>query len=286
MNDLALRSAAPTPLPALLSPAHLIRTITSHGDLIRQFALRYFHARYRGTQLGFLWALVFPLLTLAIYMFLFNVIMAPKISTGNPQSQSQFAVALFCKITVFAMFSESVVRSCGLVLDNPNYVTKVVFPLEILPVSSLLSSLLFSSFGLSLVLIGRAVFYHGMPWTVVLLPLVILPVILMSLGLSWFLSSLTVFVRDVGNLTVVIISQFLLFLTPIFFTLDNVPEPWRSIAGLNPLAPVVSGAASVVVDGVVPPWQGLLAASVFGLLTMQLGYAWFMKSKRGFADVL
>ncbi|MFA6044331.1 MAG: ABC transporter permease, partial [Phycisphaerales bacterium] len=162
----------------------------------------------------------------------------------------------------------------------------VVFPLEILPVSSLLSSLMFSVFGLSLVLIGRAVFYHGMPWTVVLLPLVILPVILMGLGLSWFLASLTVFVRDVGNLTVVIVSQFLLFLTPIFFTLENVPEPWRSIAGLNPLAPVVSGAANVVVDGVVPPWQGLVAAGVFGLLTMQLGYAWFMKSKRGFADVL
>lgn len=286
MNDLVLRSAAPTPLPALLSPVHLVRTLGRSSDLIRQFALRYFHARYRGTQLGFLWALVLPLLTLTIYMFLFNVIMAPKIGTVLEQTQSQFAVSLFCKITVFAMFSETVIRSCGLVLDNPNYVTKVVFPLEILPVANVLSTLMFSGFGLSLVLIGRAVFYHGLTWTAALLPLIVLPMVLMGLGLSWFLASLTVFVRDVGNLTVVVVSQFLLFLTPIFFSLSNVPEPWHSIAGLNPLAPIVTAAELAVVQGKVPEWQGVVASGVFGLVLMQLGFAWFMKSKRGFADVL
>lgn len=286
MNELALRSAAATPVWALLNPAHIVRTLTRHGDLIRQFAMRYFHARYRGTHLGFLWALVLPLLTLSIYTFVFSVIMKPKIDPVHVQTYTQYAVALFCKITVFALFSETVIRSCGLVLDNPNYVTKVVFPLEILPVANVLSTLLFSCFSFSLVLIGRGVFYHGMPWTAGLLPLIVLPVVLMGLGLSWFLSSLSVFVRDVGNLTVVVISQFLFFLTPIFFSLEIVPEPWRSLASLNPLASVVTAAEKAVVWGEVPEWRGLVASGVFGLVLMQLGYAWFMKSKRGFADVL
>ncbi len=286
MNDLVLRTAAPTPVLALLSPAHLLRTLGKHRDLIGQFALRYFQARYRGTQLGLLWALLFPLLTLGVYMFLFNIIMKPRIDAGDPQIQSQFAVALFCKISIFGIFSETVVRSCGLVLDNPNYVTKVVFPLEILPVSGLLSTLMFSSFGLSLVVLGRWVFFGSLPWTIALLPVIVLPIILLGLGLSWFLASLTVFVRDVGNLTVVIVSQVLLFLTPIFFSLESVPEPWRSIAALNPLAPVVTAAQQAVVEGVVPAWGGLVMAGVLGLVMMQLGYAWFMKSKRGFADVL
>jgi len=269
----------------LLSARHLVSNLWKHRDLATQFARRFFFARYRGTYLGALWAFVFPLLMLSVYTFVFNFIFQTRVPAGS-ETRSQYAVLLFCGISVYAVFSESVCRSCGLVLDNPNFVKKVVFPVEILAVSSVASSLMFSAFSLVLVILGTWVAYGHIPWTVVLIPLVLLPIVCLALGLSWFLSSLGVFVRDIGNLVVVLVSQLLFFLTPVFYRIENMPEALRPFASLNPLAHVVEGARRVLVRGEQPNWAALGIVMLVGLVTMQLGYAWFMKSKRGFADVL
>lgn len=285
MTSLVMHSARPTPLASLLAPAHLVRTLWSRRELIGQFSRRYFYARYRGTHLGAVWAFISPLLMLAVYTFVFNYIFRAR----NPSADvtnSQFAVLLFCGISVYGIFSESVTRSSSLVLDNPNYVKKVVFPIEVLPVSSVASSLMFSSFSLLLVVLGTWVTYGRVPWTVVLIPLVLLPLVLLALGLAWFLASLGVFVRDISNLVVLLVSQLLFFLTPIFYRIENLPEKLKPIAALNPLAHVVEGARRVLVLGEQPDWAALGLVTLAGLLSMQLGYAWFMKSKRGFADVL
>jgi len=264
----------------------MVRALWKHRDLTWQFAGRFFHARYRGTYLGIVWALANPLLMLGVYTFIFNYVFAARYGTDPTETRSQYAVILFCGITVYALFSETVVRSCGLVLDNPNYVKKVVFPLEVLPVAGLLSSVMFSLFGLGLVILGTWIYFGHVPWTVVLTPLVLLPAVALGLGLSWFLASLTVFVRDAANLAVIVISQLLLFLTPIFYRVDNLPENLRWVGAVNPLAPVVESARRVMIFGRQPEWEALGVSLIIGLGAMQLGYAWFVKSKRGFADVL
>jgi homopolymeric O-antigen transport system permease protein len=293
MTDMVLRTARPPTIPSLLSPANLVSNLWQHRDLARQFAMRFFLARYRGTYLGAAWALVFPLIMLAVYTFVFNFVLGAggphKILAADglarAETSSQYAVWLFLGMTVFGVFSESVVRSCGLVLENPNYVTKVVFPLEIMPLASLASAVMFSAFGFSLVLIGTVVFYPTLHWTIVLLPLVILPLLALALGISWFLASLAVFVRDVSNLVVIVVSQLLFFMTPIFYRAEDLKD-WAWLARINPLAVVVESARGVVLYGRLPDWPALGAVLVLGLVVMQLGYAWFVKSKRGFADVL
>ncbi|CAG0969459.1 Teichoic acid translocation permease protein TagG [Phycisphaerales bacterium] len=286
MHDAVLHSARPTPIPALLSPTRLASNLWRHRDLIGQFAMRFFHLRHRGTHLGVVWALVLPLLMMVVYTAVFNFILSARYSLTGEETPSQFAVHLFCGLTVFTVFSESLVRSCVLVMENPAYVKKVVFPVEILPVSQLFAALMFSGIGLVLTIIGTVVFFGRIPWTVVLIPLVMLPMVAMTLGLSWFLASLGVFLRDITNIITILVSQVLIFVTPVFYSLERLPEPWREIASFNPLAPIVDGARKVIVMGEQPDWTALGAVLVVGLACMQMGYAWFMKSKRGFADVL
>jgi lipopolysaccharide transport system permease protein len=293
MTDLVLRTARPPTIPSLLSPANLVSNLLQHKDLSRQFAMRFFLARYRGTYLGAAWALVFPLILLGVYTFIFNFVFssrAPHLIPGTegapqPETSSQYAVWLFLGMTVFGVFSESVVRSCGLVLENPNYVTKVVFPLEVLPLANVASALMFSGFGFALVLIGLLVFYPAVHWTVVLLPVVMLPLLALALGISWFLASLAVFVRDVSNLVVILVAQLLFFMTPIFYRAEDLKQ-WAWLARINPLAVIVEAARDVTLYGRLPDWTSLGAVLVLGLIVMQFGYAWFIKSKRGFADVL
>lgn len=286
MTDAVLHSARPTPVPALLNPALLAATLWRHRDLIRQFGLRYFHQRYRGTHLGMVWALLFPLMLLLIYTVVFSAVLSARFEVVGEEPRSHYAVLLFCGITVYTIFSEIVVRSCSLVIENPSYVKKVVFPIEILPVAQAYATLLFSLFGIALVGIATILVFGRVPWTAFLYPLVLFPLLPLALGLGWFFASLSVFLRDVGNFVTIVVSSMLIFLTPVFFSMDHLPEEWRAVAAWNPLAPIVDGARKVLVIGVQPDWRSLGIVLIVGLVAAQLGFAWFMKSKRGFADVL
>lgn len=287
MAATVVRTSSATPLPALLNPVHPWRNLWSHRDLIRQFTWRLFLARYRGTMLGLLWSVLFPLAQLAVFVFVFTHVFKMRAWEDRELSgAAEFSVVLFCGMVVYAIFSESVVRSCGLVIENPNFVKKVVFPVEILAVASLGSSLIYAATGLVVVLVGAAMFVETSSWTIVLLPLVIAPLLLWSLGLAWILSSLSVFLRDVGNVVGIVVGQMLFYLTPILYPTANLPEDLRWVAWLNPLTPVIEGARSVVLFGEPPNWRSLGWSGLIGLVLVQVGYAFFMKSKRGFADVL
>lgn len=286
MPELVVHAPQAAPWARLLNPAAMAGNLWRRRDLLRQFTWRYFIARYRGTYLGVVWALIFPLAMLAIYTFVFNYIFVPRFTTGERETQSQYAVVLFCGIVVFGVFAEAVTRSSHVIVENPNYVKKVVFPIEILPVAVLGSSLLHAIFGFGLTLVGVAVFFRAVYWTLLLLPLVLLPLAALALGLSWFLAALTVFVRDAANAAGILIGQVLFFATPIFYRLENLPEHWRAVAVLNPLAVVVDNARRVVVYGEPPRVAQLAGAMLLSLVVMQIGYAVFVRSKRGFADVL
>lgn len=283
----AVRTSRATPFAELLSPVSLVANLWTHRDLIRQFTWRLFVARYRGTSLGLLWSVIFPLTQLAVFVFVFTNVF--KMRTWESEAitgASGFAVILFCGMVVYAIFSESVIRSTGLVVDNPNFVKKVIFPIEILAVASLGSSIIYALAGLVVVLVGAMVFGNGLSWTALLLPIVALPLLLWSLGIAWILSALSVFLRDVGNIVGIVVGQMLFYLTPILYPASHLPENLGWVAWLNPLTSVVEGARSVILFGEMPQWRALGWSALGGIVVVQLGYAFFMKSKRGFADVL
>lgn len=268
-----------------LNPLRMLRTLWRYRDLIGQFTRREIEGRYRGSFLGIVWSFVNPLTMLLIYTFVFGVVFKAKWPNAKTGSLSEFAVTLFCGLTAFNIFSECVARAPGLITGVPNYVKKVIFPLEILPISVLGAALFHAGVSLSILLVANILVSGGLPWTLVLLPVVLLPLLLLALGLSWFLASLGVFVRDIGY-TVALMVQVLFFLTPIFYAIENIPEPYRAVIALNPMTTIVEDVRRVVLWGSLPGWGALLLLVVSCGVVMLLGYAWFMKTKKAFADVI
>ena len=267
------------------NPVTMVGHLWRQRELIRQFTRRRVLERYKGSYLGLIWSFVTPLAMLAVYTFVFSVIFKARWEGAVTGSHAEFALALFAGLIAFNVFSESTLAAPGLIVNNANYVKKVVFPLEILPVSTLGATVINSAFSVLILLAGRLLVLGSVPWTVILLPLMYLPLIFLCLGLSWFLASLGVFIRDIGPLLTVAV-QILFFLTPIFYPISAIPEPYRYFIYLNPLTFIVNHFRRVILWGQTPDWAefGLMTVGLVGVCL--LGYIWFMKSKKTFADVV
>lgn len=240
--------------------------------------------RYRGSILGIIWSFFNPVLLLVVYTFVFSVVFQSKWNAGSG-SKTEFAVVLFAGLIVYGIFSECINRAPSLVLANPQYVKKVVFPLEVLPIAALGVSLFHAGVSFSVLLLFFALTEHMLHWTLIFLPLVLLPLCLFTLGLSWFLSSLGVFLRDVGH-TVSLLTTVLMFTSPIFYPIDALPDPYRSLLALNPLAVVIEQTREVLIWGVSPNWITLLGMTTLSTGIAWLGFAWFQKTRSAFGDVL
>ena len=259
-------------------------SLWGNRQLIRKMAYREIVGRYQGSVIGMLWAFLNPILMLAVYTFVFSVIFQARWG-GEQESKSEFAIVLFAGLIVHGLFAEVLNRAPQLVLGNANYVKKVVFPLEILPAVSLVVACFHALVSVLVLLGGQLLVQGSIPATVLLLPVVAAPFLLLTLGIAWFLASLGVFVRDMGQI-IVFLTTVLLFLSPVFFPLKALPDSVRPWVELNPLTPVIEQVRAVLVWGQMPDWQVLgilLAASV---LVAWGGYAWFQKTRKGFADVL
>jgi lipopolysaccharide transport system permease protein len=263
----------------------MVRNLGQYRELIEQFTRRQVLQRYKGSYLGVVWSFVTPLALLLVYTFVFSVIFEARWAGMVSGSHGEFALILFAGMIAFNVFSESILAAPGLIVSNPNYVKKVVFPLEILPVSILGAAVVNSLFSLLILLVGSLIMRGGIPWTLIMLPLIYLPLILLTLGLSWFFASLGVFIRDIGPLLGVVV-QILFFLTPIFYPLEAIPQPYQKILYLNPLTFIVNHFRRVILFGQMPDWGQFLAITLFTGLVCMAGYAWFMKSKKAFADVV
>ena len=188
-------------------------------------------------------------------------------------------------MAVFNIFSESVTGSCSLITGNPNYVKKVIFPLEILPIAQVSAATVLGFIWFGLLLLGAIIFMKGLVWTMLLLPLVLIPLILLSCGLSFLAASLSVFFRDIQHLIGVII-QILFFMTPIFYPIQAIPEQYRWVMQINPLSSIVEQARTIFLYGKMLDWTMYGTGLLISLVIFQLGLVWFIKTKRGFADVL
>lgn len=269
---------------SIWNPVKITTNLWRHRELIKQFTKREVIGRYRGSYLGILWSFINPLLMLVVYTFVFSVVFKARWSLES-SSKTEFALILFCGITAFNMFAEIVTRAPGLILSNANYVKKVVFPLEILPVVVLGSALIHAGISLSILTIGLVVLQGAFYWTITFLPLVLLPLMLLSLGLGWFFASLGVFLRDVGHIIGVAV-QVLMFLSPIFYPVSAIPVEVQFFYHINPLTYVVEDMRRIMIWGQLPNWGWLILGTILSGLVAILGHAWFQKTRGGFADVL
>jgi lipopolysaccharide transport system permease protein len=266
------------------SPREMVASLWRNRRLIRNLVHREVVGRYKGSMLGIVWSLVTPVFMLAVYTFVFSVVFKARWSGGS-ESKTEFALVLFAGLLVFNLFSECITRAPGLVLANVNYVKKVVFPLEILPWVTLGSALFQFIVSLGVWLAAYVLLVGVPPWTVVFLPLVIAPFALFVMGLSWGLASLGVYLRDVGQFIGILV-QVLMFMTPIFYPASALPEKFQTFLYVNPLTPPIEMMRSVMYWGDAPSLLAWLAGSAVAMLTSALGFAWFQKTRKGFADVL
>lgn len=266
------------------SPLTLIRTVVRNRSLLKGLMVREVVGRYRGSVMGLLWSLFNPILMLAVYTFVFSYVFKARWSGGDG-SRTEFALVLFAGLMVFNMFAECCNRAPLLVTGNVGYVKKVVFPLEILPVVAMGSSLfhLLVSFGVWLLF--HCAFAGVPPLTAALFPLVVLPLILATLGFSWILASLGVYLRDVAQI-VGVVTLVLMYLSPIFYPMSIMPEQYRLLMSISPLTHTVEQTRSVLMWGKGMDWPLWSISMLFGVLIAWLGFAWFQKTRRGFADVL
>jgi lipopolysaccharide transport system permease protein len=268
------------------TPLEIPKSFWRNRSLIWVLTKRELLGRYRGSVLGIGWSFLRPLLMLIIYTLVFGSILQTRWeNTSSPHSTAEFALILFAGLLVFDLFSEMVNRSPSLILNNPNLVKKVVFPLEILPYITLGVALIHAIVSLVVLLAGEVVFIGTVPWTVCLFPLTLLPLILSSLGMSWILASLGVYLRDVSQLTGTATSA-LMFLSAVFFPATAVPEGYRFLVDLNPLAWSIENARKVLIFGSVPDFMALTQLTALSLVVAWFGFAWFQKTRKGFADVL
>lgn len=268
-----------------LNPLTLARALWRHRELVYQFTRRDIEGRYRGSFLGLLWSFINPLVTLFIYTFAFGVVVKTRWPQARTDSLGEFAVVLLCGVATFGVFTETLNRASTAIIGVPNYVKKVVFPLEILPVSLLGTSLFHFLINLGILTVASVLVNGTLIWTIVLVPVVLLPLLFVTLGMAWFLASLGVFIRDISY-SVGLVTQVLFFLTPTLYPLDAIPEPFKTIVLFNPLTPIVQSFRDVILWGVVPDLVNLAVWLFISGVIMVLGYAWFMKTKKAFADVI
>lgn len=196
-----------------------------------------------------------------------------------------FAILLFVGMIVHGLFAECANRAPSLVMTNSNYVKKVVFPLEILPVITLGSALFHSCISLIVLLAAQFLITGQLYWTALLFPLILVPLILATLGISWLLASLGVYLRDVGHV-ITVLTTVLLFLSPVLYPVAALPEVYKPWLKLNPLTYIIEESRSVLLFGHLPHWGSLGVAIVIGVLIASIGFWFFQKTRKGFADVI
>ena len=267
-----------------LSLFSMISSIRNNWQLEWQFIKREVIGRYRGSMLGITWSFFHPMVMLLVYTFVFSIVFQARMG-GINESRVDFALSLFIGMIIHGFFSECINRSPRLIVSNKAYVKKVVFPLEILPLKVVGSALFHSLVSLVVWVMFYLLAHHTIHWTAIFYPLIFLPFLIFTLGVTWVLVSIGVYLRDISHLTGVI-STMLLFLSPVFYSPSVLPEPYRSFIYLNPLTFFIEQSRDVLIRGITPDWYLLMLVTLASILIAWVGYAWFQVTRKGFADVL
>ncbi|PPC91887.1 MAG: sugar ABC transporter permease [Methylobacter sp.] len=271
--------------PQPVSLKSLIVSLVRNRQLILQMTTREVIGRYKGSIMGVMWSFFNPMLLLAVYTFVFSVVFKARWGLGQPENQFQYAMLLFVGMIAHGLMAETLSRAPLLMIQNVSYIKKIVFPLEILPVVSLCTALFHAFISLVVLMLAMLIINGSWQWTFMLLPAVLFPLLMLILGLGWILASLGVFLRDIAQ-PISLIITLLLFASPVFYPLTALPDyiqPWLMF---NPLTLIIEQARAVLIFGLMPDWKSLAIYSAVAATMMWLGYVWFQKTRKGFANVL
>jgi lipopolysaccharide transport system permease protein len=272
--------------PATLLPFSFLQSGWKHRRLILRLTRGRIDARYRGSLLGGLWVAILPLLMLGVYTFVFSVVLRARWSgAGAHAGEAHFALVLFSGLILFSIFAECINEAPGLMQASQNYIKQVMFPSEVLAWVSLGAALWRFVVSLVLLLVFYVAVIGAPPLASLTLLLDLVPVILLTLGGVWLLASLGVFLRDLAQF-VSVITAALLFLSPIFYPASRVPAAFQPYLYLNPFCPILEGSRRALFEAQLPDWGPLALVTGIAWLTAWMGYAWFMRTKSSFADVL
>lgn len=266
------------------SPREMFASLYRNRNLVLALVKREVVGRYRGSFMGLIWSFLNPVFMLAVYTFVFSFVFKARWSVGS-DSKAEFALVLFSGLIVFNIFAECVNKAPGLIVSNANYVKKVVFPLEVLPWVAIGASLFHAFISLIVWLVAYVIFFGWPSVSIFLLPLVVVPLVLFVVGLSWFIASLGVYLRDVAQF-IGIVTTTLMFVSPIFYPATALPEEYRRFLYMNPLTPAIEQAREVLFWGRMPSFSLLAVYLVASGIIAFAGFAWFQKTRKGFADVL
>ncbi|MBQ27449.1 MAG: hypothetical protein CMH81_04825 [Nitrospiraceae bacterium] len=260
----------------------LLLSLYRSRSLIADFIRKDFVGKYKGTTMGFTWAVITPLCIILIFTFVFSTIL--KVRFGGGRS-ADFVVYFLCGMIPWLTFSDALNRSASLIRENAHFVQRIIFPVEILPLSVSLSGMIQLGIGFTLLLGVVGVFFTPLTWTVVFVPLLVCLQLLFTIGLTWTIACLGVFVRDTGH-AIGLGTQMWMFLTPIIYPAELVPESLKILLVINPMAHLVKGYRLAIIEGTVPDIAGLLILTCVMVMVAAFGYLFFMRSKPAFADVL
>ncbi len=265
-------------------PLMVMQSLSAHRGIIRQFVKREIAGRYKGSFLGLLWSFINPLLTLLIYTFVFGVVFKSRWRSDSI-GHMEFAVVMFAGVLVHGLIAECLQRAPTLIVGNPNFVKKVVFPLEILPWITIGTALFHTLVAFSILVCAIFIWQGHVPLTAILVPVILAPFVILTAGLTWFLASLGVYLRDLGQM-MGIVTAFLIFMAPVFYPLHSVPETLQPLFYLNPVTFIVEQTRNAAIWGNAVDWRGWLIYLAVAYLVACAGLWWFQKTRKGFSDVL
>ena len=267
-----------------IGPSCLIAGLWRNRALTKALVIRDLLARFRGSYAGPVWYLIQNVALLAIYSFVFGQVFNtrwPQMDNAHP---CHFAASLFVGLLLFNVFAETVGRAPSTIISSTTYVKNIVFPLDILCVVNLGAALFNCLIGFAVLLVAAGILGLPITSTVVFLPAVLPPIVLFSLGVSWFFSALAVYVRDAAQVVGLLVTG-LMFFSPIFYPASALPETARWLLLVNPLSFPIEGGRNLIFSGSID-LQGLCLSYAIGSIVAYLGWVWFQIMRRGFSDVL
>tara|TARA_B100001758_G_C18322360_1_gene563901 strand:+ start:397 stop:1242 length:846 start_codon:yes stop_codon:yes gene_type:complete len=265
-------------------PLYISGSIVEHRFVIGQLAKRAILGRYRGTVLGLLWSLVTPLLLLAVYTFVFGTILQVR-WVSQSGGNAEFAAILFSGMLVHGILAECLTQASTLIVANPQYVKKVVFPLEALPWVTVISAFFQGVISTGILLAYLFFVQGGIPWTAVLFPIPLFVLAFVCIAAGWLISATAVYLKDIAQM-MGLLSTVLFFMAPILYPKTALPVEFQNLLYLNPLTYIIEQFRAVVLWGQLPNWNGLALYGIASVAVAWMSLAWFQKTRKGFADVL
>ena len=263
-----------------------LATFYNRRWLIRYLVHRQISRNYRGSYLGVVWALLGPLLMVALLTLVFSELLGLRFREITGDSPLNFGLYLYCGLIPFLAYSEALNKGTNIIRRNSDLVKKVLFPLEILPLTTAITSLIVNSvFGLGALMIFLLVLEQRLHWTVLLLPLIVVPQLLFTLGLNYLMAAAGTYMPDIREtLRAVVRGTF--FITPILWPPEMIPESYRFLVDYNPLAFLVGAYRDLILEGVLPGYMATIYFSLFSAALFIVGFVVFNRVKHNFADLL